>query len=108
KVVQADTGKEIASLPIGRGPDAVIYDQARKLAFIPCGVDGVLEVLSLADLTKIAVIQRLPTRPGSRTATMEPATGRLYLIASMPAPEAPGPSRPPRLAGSWEILVIGP
>jgi hypothetical protein len=107
KVVQADTGKEIASLPIGKGPDAVIYDPARKLAFIPCGVDGVLEVISLADLNKIAVIQHLTTQPASKTGTIDPATGRLYVIASKPAPDAPGPSRPPRLPDSWEVLVIG-
>ena len=46
KVIQSDTGKEVASLPIGRGPDAVIYDPVRKLAFITCGGDGVIEVIS--------------------------------------------------------------
>ena len=49
KVVAADSGKEVASLPIGKGPDAVIYDAKRQLAFIPCGRDGVLEVISVAD-----------------------------------------------------------
>src|SRR5947208_1088992 len=36
-------GKEVASIPIGSGPDAVIYDPKNKVAFIPCGTDGVLE-----------------------------------------------------------------
>jgi DNA-binding beta-propeller fold protein YncE len=111
KVVQADTGKEVASLAIGRGPDAVIYDAVRKLAFIPCGRDGVLEVISLADPAHIAVIQHVQTQAGSRTGTLDPGTGRLYLMASKPDPNAvppPGGRGAPRLAGSWEVLVVGP
>jgi DNA-binding beta-propeller fold protein YncE len=108
KVVQADTGKVIASLPIGRGPDAVIYDPVRKLAFIPCGQDGVLEVISLADLAHIGVVQHVPTQAGSRTGTLDPQTGRLYLMASKPDPNAPAGRGAPRLAGSWEVLVVGP
>jgi hypothetical protein len=111
KVVQADSGKEIASLPIGRGPDAVIYDPVRKLAFIPCGADGVLEVISLADLAHIAVVQHVRTQAGSRTGTIDPQTGRLYLMASKADPNAavpPGGRGAPRLAGSWEVLVVGP
>ena len=111
KVTQADTGKEVASLPIGRGPDAVIYDATRKLAFIPCGQDGVLDVISLADPAHISVVQRVQTQTGSRTGTVDPGTGRVYLMASKPDPNAivpPGGRGAPRLAGSWEVLVVGP
>ena len=111
KVVQADTGKEVASLPIGAGPDAVIYDPVRKLAFIPCGGDGVLEVISLADPAHITLVQHVQTQQGSRTGTLDPATGKLYLMASKPDPAAapqPGGRGVPRLAGSWEVLVVTP
>jgi DNA-binding beta-propeller fold protein YncE len=111
KVIQSDTGKEVASLPIGRGPDAVIYDPMRKMAFIPCGGDGVLEVISLADPAHISVVQHVQTQPGSRTGTLDPATGRLYLMASKPDPSAappPGGGGAPRLPGSFEVLVIAP
>ena len=111
KVVQAGDGKEIASLPIGLGPDAVFYDPARKLAFIPCGAEGVLEVISLADLAHISVVQRVPTQAGSRTGTVDPQTGRVYLMASKPDPNGvvpPGGRGAPRLSGSWEVLVVGP
>jgi len=111
KVIESETGKEVASLPIGRGPDAVIYDQARKLAFIPCGGDGVLEIISLADPAHIALVQHLQTQAGSRTGTLDPGTGRLYLMASKPDPAAvppPGGGGAPRLAGSFEVLVVAP
>ena len=108
KVVRADTGKEVGSAPIGAGPDAVIYDAKRKLAFIPCGGDGVLEVISLADPAHIAVVQHVQTQQGSRTGTLDPESGRLYLMASKPDPSVPQGRGAPRLAGSWEVLVIAP
>ena len=109
KVIRADTGKELASVPIGHGPDAVIYDPVRKLAFVPCGREGVLEVISVADPDHIAVIQHIQTQQGSRTGTVDPQTGRLYLMASKPDLSAvvPPGGRAPRLAGSWEVLVVG-
>ena len=105
KIVQANTGKEVASIPIGAGPDAVIYDQRRKLAFIPCGGDGVLDVISLADPMHPALVQRVETQQGSRTGTLDPDTGRVYLMSSKPDPAAGGGRA--RLAGSWEVLVVG-
>ena len=110
KVVLADTGKEVASVAIGHGPDAVIYDPVRKMAFIPCGTEGVLEVISVADPKHIAVIQHLQTQQGSRTGTVDPSTGRLYLMASKPdlSAVAPPGGRVPRAPGSWEVLVVGP
>jgi DNA-binding beta-propeller fold protein YncE len=107
KVLDAATGKEVASIPIGAGPDAVIYDPVRQRAFIPCGGDGVLEVISVPDPAHIAKLEEIPTQPGSRTGTVDPNTGRLYLMASKPDPTNSGP-RGGRLAGSFEVLVIAP
>jgi DNA-binding beta-propeller fold protein YncE len=56
KIVRADTGAEVASLPTAKGADAVIYDDTRKLAFIPCRA-GTLEVISLADPAHISIVQ---------------------------------------------------
>ena len=110
KVVRASDGAEVASLPIGHGPDAVIYDPVRRMVFVPCGQEGVLEVVSLANPKKIAVVQRVTTMPGSRTGTVDTTTGKVYLMSSKldaaAAPTANG--RQPRLAGSWEVLVVGP
>jgi len=108
KIVQADTGKDIASVPIGRGPDAVIYDARRKLAFIPCGRDGVLEVISLADPAHIVVVQHVATQAGTRTGTLDPTTGKLYLMAFKTDPKPVPGGRAARLPGSFEVLVVGP
>jgi len=111
KVLDAATGKEVASIPIKQGPDAVIYDPQRKLVFIPCGGAGVLEIISVADPAHIALVQELPTQAGSRTGTLDPQTVRLYLMASQPDPTgAPGPGGRgiARVPGTFEVLVVSP
>jgi hypothetical protein len=106
-VIRADNGMEVASLPTAKGADAVIYDEARKLAFIPCRA-GTLEVLSLADPAHISVVQHIPTQVGTRTGTLDPGTGRIYTMAAKFAPPAAAGERPQALQASYEVLVIAP
>ena len=110
KVVAADGGKEVASLPIGKGPDSVIYDSQRQLAFIPCGRDGVLEVVSLADPAHVAVVQHVPTQVLTRTGAVDRQSGRIYLMTAVSDPSKPlgGGGRPTPKEGSFEMLVVGP
>jgi YVTN family beta-propeller protein len=106
-VVRAANGAEVASLPTAKGADAVIYDDARKLAFIPCRA-GTLEILSLADPAHPAIVQHLPTQVGTRTGILDPATGKIYSIAAkFDTPATPG-GRPQALSASYEVLVIAP
>ncbi|HEY4264290.1 MAG TPA: YncE family protein [Micropepsaceae bacterium] len=107
KVVRADTGAEVASLPTAKGADAVIFDAARKLAFIPCRA-GTLEVLSFADPAHISIVQHVPTQVGTRTGTLDPATGRIYSMAAKFDPPAVAGGRPQALQASYEVLVIAP
>jgi DNA-binding beta-propeller fold protein YncE len=110
KVVAADSGKEVASIPIGKGPDAVIYDPQRQLAFIPCGRDGVMEIISVADPAHVALVQHLPTQVLTRTGDVDPKSGRIYLMTAVSDPSKPlgGGGRPTPKDGSFEMLVIGP
>jgi DNA-binding beta-propeller fold protein YncE len=110
KVVSAVDGKEVASIPIGKGPDAVIYDPVRQLAFIPCGADGVLEIISVADPAHVTLVQHLPTHILARTGAVDPQSGRVYLMSAEPDPSKPrgGGGRPTPKDGSFEMLVIGP
>jgi YVTN family beta-propeller protein len=105
KVLRADTGQEVASLAIGAGPDAVIYDAQRRLAMIPSSRAGELDIISLANPQHVAVVQRAPTETGTRTGTIDPAGGTVYLIgAKVSARNAAG--RAGRQPGSYELLVV--
>ena len=106
-VVRADNGMEVANIPTAKGADAVIYDEARKLAFIPCRT-GTLEVLSLADPAHISIVQHMPTQVGTRTGTLDPTTGRIYTMAAKFAPPAAAGERPQAVQASYEVLVIAP
>jgi hypothetical protein len=108
KVLTAE-GKEVASLPIGKGPDAVIYDPKNKVAFIPCGSDGTLEIISVGDAAKVTKIQTLKTQAMTRSGAVD-AQGRVYLMTAAPDPSKPlaGGGRPAPKDGTFEMLVVGP
>jgi DNA-binding beta-propeller fold protein YncE len=106
KVLKASTGKEVATLAIGKGPDAVIYDAARNLAFIPCGWDGVLEVIDTRGKSNVAKLQTVKTQPGARTGAVDPKTGVLYLPTATYSISSAG--RPTPTPGTYAILVVSP
>jgi DNA-binding beta-propeller fold protein YncE len=101
-------GRELATLEVGREPDAAILDARRKLAFIPSGGDGTLTVISLADRNDIKVVQRLSIQRGTRTGTVDPQTGKLYLPAGKLLPPKPPAKWPSVVPGSFEIIVVEP
>ncbi len=105
KTVNAATGKTAADIPIGKRPDAVINDPARHRAYVPAGADGNLTVIDTTTASPRA-IATIPTQRGSRTGTVDPATGSLYLPAVRYTEVAGG--RPKPVPGSFEILVITP
>jgi YVTN family beta-propeller protein len=107
-IVDAKAHKLIALVDIGQGPDAVIMDEARGLAFIPCGRDGVLDILSLASPTAVTRIGRVTTEAGARTGALDPATGTIYLPTAKFGAPAQGGGRPAAIPGSFHILVVKP
>jgi len=106
KVLDAATGRDLATLAIGKGPDGVLLDAKRRRAFIPTG-EGTLSVVSLASRTDIAVTATVATARGAKTGAVDPATGAVYLpTATFAAPEQEG-ARPKPVPGSFVILVVG-
>jgi len=108
KIVRADTGAEDASLKIVNKPYAVIFDATRKLAFIPCRTPGVLEVISFANPAKPEVVQHLETQLGTRTGTIDPGTGRIYMMAAKFGAPATAGGRPQALESTYDVLVVAP
>ncbi|WP_353228702.1 YncE family protein [Novosphingobium sp.] len=107
KAAIVDVGKRAlaALIDIGIGPDAVILDAPRGLAFIPCGRDGVLDILSLsgASVTHVGTVK---TEPGARTGAIDPVTGTLYLPTAKFGPPATPAGRPAMIPGSFHIVVV--
>jgi DNA-binding beta-propeller fold protein YncE len=110
-VVDADTGKVIATPPIGDGVDANAFDPGTELAFASCG-EGVLTVVHEDSPAKFSVTDNLPTQPGARTMALDEKTHNVYLVTAKfgppPAPTADNPHpRRTILPDSFVVLVYG-
>lgn len=108
-VLDAGSGRRVAVLPIGAGPDAAVYDPARGLVYSSNGKDGTLSVIRQDDADHYRVLAQLPTQPSARTMALDPASGRIFLAAAelVPAPAgAPPHGRPAAVEGSFSVLVV--
>jgi YVTN family beta-propeller protein len=110
-VVNADTGKVIATLPIGDGVDANAFDPETGLTFASCG-EGVLTVAHEDSPGKFSIVQNVPTEKGARTMALDPKTHVVFLVTAKfgqpPAPTQAQPHpRPPVLPDSFVVLVVG-
>jgi DNA-binding beta-propeller fold protein YncE len=107
KILSAADGHDIATLTIGEGPDAVLYDAPRRLALIPSGRSGTLAVIALDGPHANTVVDTVPTQIGARTGALDPKTGRVWLpTAQYNLPVAVG-QRPTTKPGTFEVLVLG-
>lgn len=106
KAVSATDGKIVSTLKIGPKPDAAFFDPARNLAYIPSGGDGTLSVIAVRSATDVAVVGKIATQPGSKTGTIDPTTGKVYLpSAKFDAPAKAG-AKPAQQPGSFAVLVL--
>lgn len=80
EVVDATSGKTVASVKIGHGADSVQYDEKDQLAMIPCQEEGKLYILNVADPAKASVVQALDTAKGTRTGAWDTTTDRGYYM----------------------------
>ena len=109
-VTNADTGKVIATLPIGDGVDADRFDPETQLAFASCG-EGVLTVVKEESADKFSVLDNVPTQRGARTMALDPKTHNVYLVTAQfgpppePTAERPHP-RPTIVPDSFVVLVL--
>jgi YVTN family beta-propeller protein len=107
-IVDAKAHKLTGLVDIGKGPDAVIMDEQRGLAFIPAGGDGELDILSLASPTEVTKVGSVKTERGARTGALDPTTDNVYLPATKLGEPAKAGARPAAVPGSFHIIVVKP
>jgi DNA-binding beta-propeller fold protein YncE len=105
-VVDATSGKIVATLATGKGADGVAFDPKQKLAFVPAGRDGTLSVVSIAK-GKASIVDMVKTQVSARTIAIDLRDGRLYLPAAEFGARPAAGGRPPLVPGSFKILVVG-
>ena len=106
-VTALDSGKVIATIPIGEGVDANGFDQARGLAFSSNGGDGTLTVAKEISGGKYEVVQNVPTQRGARTMAVDPSTHHVFLVTAKFGTAEAGARRPPMVPGSFMVLEVG-
>jgi DNA-binding beta-propeller fold protein YncE len=107
-VVDAGSGRILATLPIGARTDGVAFDPGSGCAYASNG-EGTLTVIRPTGPVSYAA-STVPTRAGARTIVANPSTGRLYLPTAdfLPVPAGAAPGTRPQLApGSFQILEVG-
>ena len=80
-VVDAETGKNVAKLPIGNGVDAVGYDAARHLIITSNG-EGSLSLIAQKGADSYANVQTVTTLQGAKTLALDPASHKVYTVAN--------------------------
>jgi DNA-binding beta-propeller fold protein YncE len=105
RLTDARSGREVASLPIGKRPDSAFYDEKHRLGYVPCG-DGTLTVIDFSgSAAKVAEV--VTTKAGARTGAVDPETGLSYLpTAELGPPEKAG-GRPTIVPDTFQVLVVG-
>jgi DNA-binding beta-propeller fold protein YncE len=116
-VMNADDGKIITTLPIGRGSDGGGFNPATMEAFSSQG-DGTLTIIKENSPTSFEVVQTVQTKSRAKTCTLDTKTNHIVLITTEPAPTATGATAEPPPNGQrggrggggpafLDILVVG-
>ena len=115
-VLDAGTGKVVATIANGDGVDALGWDPVEKLMYIPAGRSGNVTVVHQDTPDKYTVVATVTTMPGAKTISVDPVRHVAYLFqpeygpAPPPAPASPPPApgarapRGPMVAG-WFFAI---
>ena len=110
-MMDSTNGKVIATVPIGEGVDANMFDPGTGLAFSSNG-EGTVTIAHEETPGKLIPVQTLATERSARTMALDPKTHNIYLPSAKfepPAEQTPGSprQRPKMIPGSMKFLVYG-
>jgi DNA-binding beta-propeller fold protein YncE len=111
-VVDAETGKIVATIKNGEGVDALGWDASEKLIYIPAGRDSIVTIVHQDSPDKYTVIANVTTITGAKTIAVDPVKHVAYLFQPQygtPPADAPKPAngRRPRgpVIGAYLIVI---
>ena len=113
EVIDGFTGRQVARVAIGDGPDAAAFDPDLGFVFSANGADGTLTVIHQDTPDSYRVVATVQTQKGARTMALDPATHRIYLPTARfgppppPTLDQPNP-RPAIVPDSFIVLVAEP
>jgi DNA-binding beta-propeller fold protein YncE len=106
-MLDSETGKVLASAPIGAGVDACAFDAGTGNVFASCG-DGTVTIAKETG-DQLNVLQTLQTERGARTMALDPVTHHIYTAtAKFDAEKKDERGRPRIIDGTFHLLEYGP
>src|SRR5438477_1218139 len=112
-VIDATSGKVVATITNGDGVDALGWDASQHLIYIPAGRDSNVTVVREDAPDKYTVVATVPTMRGAKTITVDTVRHIAYLFQPEYGPVPPGTpprqpgQRPPRgpVIGAWFFAI---
>ena len=104
-VVDADSGKVIATPAIGDGVDATAFDPGTGFVLSSNG-EGTLTVIQQEGPDKYSVLENVPTKKSARTMGLDLKTHNVVLPAAEFLPPKEGERRGAMKPGSFVLLVV--
>jgi DNA-binding beta-propeller fold protein YncE len=107
-VTDADSGKVLASVPIGGDPDGIVYDGGTKRIFV-ANRDGGWTIVSQKGADQYQVEQTLKIDEYAKTVALDPKTHRVFSSTAdlIWPPAVPGKKHLPNAKpGTFRLLVV--
>lgn len=79
-VLDAQDGRQLAHLPIGRGVDEVMFNRRNATVLTANGQDATMTVIAQSGPDSYSVAETIGTRPMARTGALDEASGKVYLV----------------------------
>ncbi|MFA6231125.1 MAG: YncE family protein [Rhodanobacter sp.] len=106
-VTDATDGHQVAMVPIGEGPDAVVFDATASMIYSSNGESGTITAVHQDDADHYRVTATIPTRTSARTLALDPKLHRLYLSAARLGKTRQANGRPTIEPNSFGIITVG-
>jgi DNA-binding beta-propeller fold protein YncE len=103
-VMDADTGKVIATPGVGAGTDASLFDPDTGNAFASAGGSATLTVIHEDSPDQFRVVDNVPTQSGARTMALDKKTHNVLLVT---ARHGHGATHSQVLPNTFVVLVVG-
>lgn len=81
-VLDAETGKVVATPVIGRGNDGVVFDAETHRIYTSNGVDANIVIYDQVDPNTYKLKEAVTTRPVARTMALDPVGKKLYTVTA--------------------------
>jgi DNA-binding beta-propeller fold protein YncE len=110
-VLNSDDGSVIASLPIGKRVDGVVFDEQSRRAFTSNG-EGTVTAIQEVSPTEFKVVETIQTQVGARTIALDSRKHHVFVSSAQygetpPATTENPKPRPSIVPGTFTILELG-